>query len=50
MSLVSVALLMLFLVLALSRSLRVHVTGASLAWAGYIVALVLQTLETMGAQ
>jgi hypothetical protein len=50
MSLVSVALLILFLVLAVSRSLRVHVTGASLAWAGYIVSLVLQTLETTGAQ
>jgi hypothetical protein len=44
------ALLILFLVLAVSSSLRVHVTGASLAWAGYIVSLVPQTLETMGSQ
>ena len=50
MSLVSVALLILFLVLAVSRSHRVHVAGASLGWAGYIIALVLQTLVQTGTQ
>lgn len=49
-SLINAAMLCLFLVLAVSSSLRVHVIGASLVWAGYIVALVLRTLETTGAQ
>jgi hypothetical protein len=50
LSLINAAMLFLFLLLAVSSSLRVHVAGASLVWAGYIVALVLQTLETTGAQ
>jgi hypothetical protein len=50
MSVINVVLLCLFLLLAVTSSLRVHTIGASLAWAGYIVALVLSTLETTGAQ
>ncbi len=50
MSLVSLGLLILFLVLTVSRSHRVHVVGASLGWAGYLIAIVLRTLNTTGAQ
>lgn len=46
LSLINTMLLFLFLVLAVSRSLRVHVTGTILAWAGYILALLLRTLGT----
>ena len=49
-TLLSAALLILFVVLAVSRSHRVHVTGASLAWAGYVVSVALRTLDTMGGQ
>ena len=49
LSLINAATLVMFLLLAVSSSLRVHVTGASLVWSGYIVTLVLQTLETTGA-
>jgi hypothetical protein len=49
-SIINVVMLCLFLVLAATSSLRVHTIGTSLAWAGYIVALVLSTLETTGAQ
>ena len=50
LSLINAALLFLFLLLAVSSSLRVHVAGAALAWSGYIIALVLQTLETTGTR
>lgn len=40
MSAISAVMLFLFLVLAFSSNLRVHIVGASLIWAGYIVALV----------
>jgi hypothetical protein len=50
LSLIYAAMLLLFLLLAVSSSLRVHVAGASLAWSGYIVALVLDTLKTTGTQ
>ena len=49
MSLISAAMLFLFLILAFSSSLRVHVAGASLIWSGYIVALIVRTLGTTGA-
>ena len=44
LSLLNVAMLSLFLILAVSSSLRIHVAGATLIWSGYIVALVLRTL------
>ena len=43
-------MMFLFLLLAVSGSLRVHVAGALLAWSGYIIALVLQTLEITGTR
>lgn len=49
MSLIGAAMLLLFLVLAFSSSLRVHVAGASLIWVGYIVGLILRTLGTSGS-
>jgi hypothetical protein len=49
-SVINVVMLCLFLVLGVASSLRVHTIGASLAWAGYIVTLVLSNLETTGAQ
>lgn len=49
-SIINAAMLCLFLVLAISSSLRVHAIGVTLTWAGYIAALVLRTLETTGAQ
>lgn len=49
MSLISAALLFLYLILAFSSSLRVHVAGASLIWTGYIVALIVRTLGTTAA-
>lgn len=48
-SLINALMLFLFIVLAKSRNMRVHVTGASLIWVGYIISLVLRTLETSGA-
>ena len=50
LSLINAALLFLFMLLAVSKNLRVHVAGASLAWSGYIVALVLRTLQTTAVQ
>ena len=50
LSFINAAMLCLFLLLAVSSSLRVHVAGASLAWSGYIVAIVLYTLKAPGAQ
>ena len=50
LSLINAAMLLLFLLLAVSSNLRVHVAGASLAWSGYIVAIVLYTLKATGAQ
>jgi hypothetical protein len=50
LSLVNAVMLLLFLLLAVSSSLRVHIAGAWLAWSGYIVALVLGTLQTTGTQ
>ncbi len=49
-SIINAVMLCLFLVLAVTSSLRVHTIGASLTWAGYIVALVMRALETTGAQ
>ena len=48
LSIINVALLFLFLLLSFSRSLRIHIIGATLTWSGYILALVLLTLETPG--
>jgi len=50
LNIINVALLFLFLQLAVSSNLRVHIAGASLVWSGYIVALVLRTLEMTGTQ
>ena len=44
LSLINAVILSLFLLLAVSSSLRVHIAGASLVWSGYIAALVLRTL------
>jgi hypothetical protein len=49
MSLISAAILFLYLILAFSSNLRVHIAGTSLVWAGYIVGLILRTLGTTGA-
>ncbi|MGB5278299.1 MAG: hypothetical protein WBO73_03370 [Gammaproteobacteria bacterium] len=49
-SLIGAAMLVLYLILAFSGSLRVHVAGASLIWAGYVLGLVLRTLGTTGTQ
>jgi hypothetical protein len=49
-SIINAMMLLLFLLLAVSKNLRIHVAGASLIWAGYIVALFLRTLQTTGAQ
>lgn len=49
-SIVYTMMFFLFLVLATSRNLRIHVAGTSLAWIGYIVLLALRTFETTGAQ
>lgn len=49
-SLVNGAMMLLFVVLAFSNNLRVHVTGAWLIWAGYIVSLVLRTMESTTVQ
>jgi hypothetical protein len=49
-SFINVVMLCLFLVLAVTSSLRVHTIGTSLAWTGYFVGLVLTCLETTGAQ
>lgn len=49
-SLVNGLLLILFLLLAFSRSLRIHIAGASLAWGGYLVELVLRSLAAPGIQ
>lgn len=43
-SIIYALMLFLLLVLAISRSLQVHITLASLIWIGYIVSLVLRTL------
>jgi hypothetical protein len=50
LSLVNGLLLILFLLLAFSRSLRIHVAGALLAWGGYVVELVLRSLAAPGIQ
>ena len=50
LSFINAAMLCLFLLLAVSINLRVHIAGASLIWSGYIAALVLRTLETTGTQ
>ena len=50
LSLINAAMLCLFLLLSVSRNLRVHIAGASLIWSCYIVAVVLHTLETTGTQ
>jgi hypothetical protein len=49
-SFINAAMLCLFLLLAVSRNLRIHVAGAALIWSGYIVAIVLHTMETTGTQ
>jgi len=50
LSLINAAMLLLFLLLAVSGSIRVHIAGASLTWTGYIVALILRTSTTIGVQ
>jgi hypothetical protein len=50
LSIIYAMMFFLFLVLAISRSLRIHVAGSLLIWIGYIVLLVLRTLGTPGAQ
>lgn len=45
-SILSIIMLVLFLILSVSRNLRTHVIGATLAWAGYIVSIVLQTIQS----
>ena len=50
LNLINAMILLLFLLLAVSKNLRVHVAGASLVWSGYIVVLVLRTLQTTTAQ
>lgn len=49
-SLINAAMMFLFVVLALSSNLRVHVAGASLIWLGYLFSVVLRTLEATAAQ
>jgi hypothetical protein len=43
-------MMVLFVVLAFSSNLRVHVAGAWLIWIGYIASLVLRTAEMTAAQ
>ena len=49
-NLINGAMMLLFVVLAFSNNLRVHVTGAWLIWAGYIISLVLRTVDATAAQ
>ena len=50
LSVINAAMMVLFGVLAISGNLRVHIAGATLIWAGYIVSLVLRTLDTSATQ
>ena len=49
-NLVNGAMMLLFIVLAFSGNLRVHVTGAWLIWIGYIASLVIRTVESTATQ
>jgi hypothetical protein len=49
-SLISGAMMVIFVVLAFSNNLRIHVAGAWLIWSGYIISLVLRTVDATAAQ
>ena len=50
LSIINALMLCLFLLLSVSRNLRIHIAGAPLIWSGYIVSIVLHTLGTTGTQ
>ena len=49
-SLINGLMMLLFVVLAFSDNLRVHVAGALMIWIGYIVSVALRTIEAIAVQ
>ena len=49
-SLINGAMMLLFVVLAFSSNLRVHVAGAWLIWIGYLGSIVMRTVEATAVQ